>query len=984
MFSNVLRKICTKSLNVYLCLLFSFFLPFSYLSANQTDSFSAIDGITAFQNRAPGNSTLSSIYAKWKRAIQFYVGSGISRLPNSLVADLRSAGITVETNLSQQEIDQKLTISSSDTGVIEQDENTNSTTSNAQNSSTDPVTAVQNSTIGAPDNSASTNASSLASGAAGADVGQTATNLTDVNPSNSSVGGSAGTSSAASNTPIQTPVEESNLLGSNGRTSYLVSTQFGRIIQALGGNSAGNINRAAARGFTNLNGIRPPSLHSDLPVNNGGSNISPSGDTNGSSPDISGSVIEDTITGLADQISGGGGSGSFGGSLGSNTEGSSGGTFGDSGDISGGGNVTGGYDASANFTCSSGADGGQCVKYVRDQFADHPGVSGLSPLCGTSSDPDEDCGAKFAYLNDLWDLGFGKGVTPRKNSVAVWYSQNSDYGHMAVVSYVSQNPDGTYSIVINDSNWTGNETQMCAIPYVVNTSTMQTFRNGNPNPKTLIGFIYGEPVDSNSGGDGSTTGGSLTTGSTDNSIVAIGSSEVNNPGTNGTGTSNSSGATSGDQSNTSGEITASPVTLGLSVSSIVFNEYGTSQSSLTNSQVIGTDISETDFLQANEQTNPALVSFYNGIKNDSDFKSIAESALAINPEKAAPKLILADDNQVNGGSGITPQYNPNTNEIILSNAFFSQNTLTEMKIIGIHELAHSQQQVRVFDSEQLYGPDGQHYVTEITSLTGAYVEGYAEFWQAYYDPNEWAKFQFGMAHCGFRREGSSSTAQNPEYNGISGASLNCEDMIPWTSLEKEDFFKIEGLIASILLEVSLRLPDGFSKVLQALALENNADTNSLDLLNMLGQILSGEDNVRYLLILDVMTNFRYSLEELKQISGASSLTIEGLAYDQPMALFEGLTGRELFMQESRKTIDSNGFAVDYNGFHALDGLNTSFGSQALLPRIDSRALSRGSNKASEPDSNGEIFFSGTKETAFTDIDEQQIMDQSTQTVHNGY
>ena len=96
---------------------------------------------------------------------------------------------------------------------------------------------------------------------------------------------------------------------------------------------------------------------------------------------------------------------------------------------------------------------------------------------------------------------------------------------MAVVYDVSLNSDGTYTIMIHDSNWTGNETQMCAIPYDVNTSTMETFRNGNPNPKTLIGFIYGEPEESDSNADGSTTGGSITTGSTDGTVVAGGTNE---------------------------------------------------------------------------------------------------------------------------------------------------------------------------------------------------------------------------------------------------------------------------------------------------------------------------------------------------------------------------------------------------------------------------------------------------------------------------
>ncbi|MEE2923512.1 MAG: CHAP domain-containing protein, partial [bacterium] len=967
MLSDIHKKLYVSGITLTGYLLITITLPISSISASQTNSFSAIDGIIAFQNRAPKNPTLTTVYSRWKNAIQFYVASGINRLPNSMISDLRSAGVTVEDNLSQKQIDDSFNSSNTNVEVIQQFENSTSSDSNTSTSGAESSVGEQSNSGQLSNDSASQIASDLASGTGSSTVNQTSNssnpNSSDaissdsINSSNSSPEvGAAGTAGASNIADSGSNVEESSLLGNNNRrTSYVISTQFGRIIQALGGNSSGNLGRSAARGFINYDGSKPPSLHSDGPVNSGGANIPSSGGSNGSIPGTSVGISEDPISDLGDQLSGGGGSGSDGGLSGSTTSGSSGGSSGDD-------SVTGGYAVSSNYTCSLGAYGGQCVKYVRDQFANHPGVSGLSPLCGASSNSEEDCGAKFAYLSDLWDLGYGKGVTPRKNSVAVWYSQNSDYGHMAVVYDVVENPNGTYNILIHDSNWTGNETQMCAIPYEVDTSTMQTLRNGNPNPKTLIGFIYGESADTDSSGDGSTTGGSFTAGSTDGGILAGGPAAG---GSGGTGTTGLTGDSSNDQTDiNNGNVTASPVTLGLSVSSIVFTEYGVSQNIITNSQVIGTDISESDFLQANQQTNPALVSLYNGIKNDADFKYIAELALAINPNQPMPRLILADDNQVNQGNGITPQYNPNTNEIILGNAAFSQNTLMEMKVIAIHELAHSQQKIRVFDMEQLYGPDGQHYATEITSLTGAYVEGYAEFWQAYYEPSEWAKFQFGMSHCGFRREGSNSTVQNPEYNGIVGASLSCEDMIPWTSLEKEDFFKIEGLIASILLEVALRIPDGFPKLIQALVLENNEGTTSIDILNMLGQILSDEDNARYLLILDVMTNFQYSLDELKQISGTTNLTIEGFTYDQPMALLGGLTGRDLIMQEARKTVDSNGFVVHYNGFHALDQLNTSIGSQALLPRIDARALSRGSNKASEPDVSGEIYFSGKKETAF--------------------
>lgn len=543
------------NLDILRCLFLSVFLTFSPSFASQTESFSAVDGIRALQVRAPGNATLASIYSKWKNAIQFYVSSGISRLPKALITDLRSAGITVENTLSQQEIDSSFATAASSTGVVQPGSNSTSPDPSLPVSATETISGGQGSTASTIDNAADNTGSNAASTETSQTPGGASLSGTgsaeSSNSSDSSGGGeSTGTSGSSNNGSTQSSVEESGLLGgNNGRTSYLVSTQFGRIIQALGGNSAGGVNRAAARGFVNYNGSKPPSLHSDLPVNSGGSNIPSSAGTNGSSPDTSGGITGGVISGSGDQVSGGGGSGSDGGSSGSSTAGSSGGSSGDTGDVSGGSNAQVGYNAADNYTCSLGAYGGQCVKYVRDQFVNHPGVSGLSPLCGASSDPDEDCGAKFSYLNDLWDLGYGKGVTPRKNSVAVWYSQNSDYGHMAVVYDVSLNSDGTYTIMIHDSNWTGNETQMCAIPYEVNTSTMETFRNGNPNPKTLIGFIYGEPEesDSNSNADGSTTGGSITTGSTDGTVVAGGTNEGSTNDSGGTGTSSSPGNTSETQ-----------------------------------------------------------------------------------------------------------------------------------------------------------------------------------------------------------------------------------------------------------------------------------------------------------------------------------------------------------------------------------------------------------------------------------------------------
>ena len=962
--------------------------------ANQSKTFSGLDGLLAFQTRAASDSALSAVLGKWNAAIQFYITSGINKIPPQLASDISAAGGEVDYARSQSELDQQLT-----TIVPEPSpSNTSSTgTQKALTTSINPeISSSSSSSISSsiPQTNITSNLGNDA--VQGIDTSSTTTGAASQTSTGQSSDGSAGGSGSTTSSQNQNSnstganaansgSSSTNFTGNsaNGTTSYSVSTQFGRIIQALGGVSAGRLTVAAAGGFTNATGSRPPPL--GTPITNP-YDIS-DGNSSGSS-----------------EANGGGASGGSG-STGSNEENSNDSTgSSDGGDISGStgganGGASGGTSGSLfnpNFSCTPGVKGtpnGQCVTYVRSQFSNHPGVAGLKPLC-TGQNGSTDCGARYAYLDDLWDLGYGKGLTPRNNSVIVWES-NSGYGHMAAVFEVTENSNGTYTVMINDSNWNGDEKQMCAIPYEVDPSTKISYRNGNPNPKVLIGFIYGEPenVATDSQDSGSSIEGDGGTNIADGSTGGSGSGSNDSSGQTGsTGSGGSSNSGSGDSTSNSGSTGSSTgsdsnsgTSLGLNVSSVVFREYGASEDTLVNSQIIGTDISESDFLQANEQANPQLVSLYNAIKSNPDFQAIANTALLIGMSDTQPKIIFADDNQIGAGSGIHPNYNPNTNEVTLGNAALSGDSVDMMLSTAIHELAHSQQKLRILASTQLYGPDGSHYATEITNLQSAYIEGYAMFWSAYYDPDLFAMNQYGMSKCGFRREDSNSTPQNPLYNGqIAAGDITCESMLSWTDIDKDDFFKIEGVFASILLETALRLPDGFNKVINALMVDNGQDTDSRSVLETLGQILDGDDNGRFLLILDLMTNFQYSLEELMQISGTTSLTINGLSYNGVISFSGGKTGRELLMDEARKTVDHNGNEVRYNGFHALDKVQSSELTQEILPRIDTRALSMNAIQASKKDSNNGFFLAPAADPVLEGLSDPDSQFDGTKNVHNGY
>ena len=366
---------------------------------------------------------------------------------------------------------------------------------------------------------------------------------------------------------------------------------------------------------------------------------------------------------------------------------------------------------------------------------------------------------------------------------------------------------------------------------------------------------------------------------------------------------------------------------------IFFREYGSSLNQVNSTLQIGTDISESDFLQANATPNPTLISLYNAMKTNADFQNLANQLLALNPSQDPPKIILGDDNQVDNGAGIHPFYTSDpVNELILGNIGVGDD-LEEALGTALHELMHSQQNIVFTVAEQKYGPDGSHFSTEVLSEKEAALEGFPEFWEAYYAPEIWGKLEFGLAHCGFRVEDSDSTEENPKYNGKSVAALECEDYISYQDLPKDDYFKAEGWFASVLLEVALRIDGTFPLILTAFQATNNEDQTTTDFLVTLAGFMNDEQRSAYTVILDVLTAFQFSTTELQEITLVSD-----------NAILEYNAVRSLIQDKADNTVDDNNFPVRYNGFHALDEVAGS----PVLPRIDPRAAARGAPKAATP------------------------------------
>jgi len=121
------------------------------------------------------------------------------------------------------------------------------------------------------------------------------------------------------------------------------------------------------------------------------------------------------------------------------------------------------------------------VTYVRNYFGgDYQKMPGL---CRINSD----CGAYNAW--NYWDLGFGSGSIPQKNSIMILDNDSKlPYGHMAVIIEISGN-----FLTAHESNWHSNERCDCNVRYTFDPNTLNVIRNNDTNNKySVLGFIYGE------------------------------------------------------------------------------------------------------------------------------------------------------------------------------------------------------------------------------------------------------------------------------------------------------------------------------------------------------------------------------------------------------------------------------------------------------------------------------------------------------------
>jgi hypothetical protein len=136
--------------------------------------------------------------------------------------------------------------------------------------------------------------------------------------------------------------------------------------------------------------------------------------------------------------------------------------------------------------CLQNAWGGQCVNYVRRFFG---GRQDLMPgLCVYA-----DCGAYHAW--DTWDLGHGKGSLPAKKSILVLDRDPLEFGHVAVVLNWQKKRDGTYLLMVNESNWDQDELIDCNVRYTYFPDTATAVRHGRERIYRVAGFIYTqEPI----------------------------------------------------------------------------------------------------------------------------------------------------------------------------------------------------------------------------------------------------------------------------------------------------------------------------------------------------------------------------------------------------------------------------------------------------------------------------------------------------------
>jgi hypothetical protein len=135
-------------------------------------------------------------------------------------------------------------------------------------------------------------------------------------------------------------------------------------------------------------------------------------------------------------------------------------------------------------SCTQGERGQRCVRYVREFFGGS--YETMPPLCGIHPN----CSAYNAWGH--WDLGFGSGQKPAANSVMVLDRGALPDGHVAVVLSATDNQDGTYSLVVNESNWDRDLAADCNVNYTYVAGPSKVTRGTSETRYPVLGFVYGQ------------------------------------------------------------------------------------------------------------------------------------------------------------------------------------------------------------------------------------------------------------------------------------------------------------------------------------------------------------------------------------------------------------------------------------------------------------------------------------------------------------
>lgn len=138
--------------------------------------------------------------------------------------------------------------------------------------------------------------------------------------------------------------------------------------------------------------------------------------------------------------------------------------------------------------CDEGESGygGQCVTYVRAYFGgDYEKMPGLCQY-------DSDCGAYNAWSH--WDLGFSDGQSPANLAIMVMSQNNNQpHGHVAAVVSSRKKNNGTFSLIVDESNWDGGQCITTNVRYTYYPDEGTVSRERGVTKFPILGFIYSSP-----------------------------------------------------------------------------------------------------------------------------------------------------------------------------------------------------------------------------------------------------------------------------------------------------------------------------------------------------------------------------------------------------------------------------------------------------------------------------------------------------------